>query len=123
MPRLRDLGIQIGTLTTGRYNAITDVPGVLVGYETVMSDAPFVARTGVTVILPRGEQSWQEPVFGGYHSFNGCGEVTGVAWLKESGLLYNPIAITGTPGWAQCGTRCRGMRLPQGTTTVFYCRS
>lgn len=97
MPRLRDLGIQIGTLPTGTYNAITDVPGLLVGYATVISDAPHVARTGVTVILPRGEQSWQEPVFGGYHSFNGCGEVTGMAWLKESGLLYNPIAITATP--------------------------
>lgn len=97
MTRLRDLGIAIGTLPTGPHNAITDVPGVLVGYDTVISDTPRVARTGVTMILPRGHQSWHAPVFAGAHSFNGCGEVTGLAWLKESGLLYNPIAITGTP--------------------------
>lgn len=97
MTRLRDLGIAIGTLPTGPHNAITDVPGVLVGYDTVISDSPRIARTGVTMILPRGHQSWHTPVFAGSHSFNGCGEVTGLAWLKESGLLYNPIAITGTP--------------------------
>ena len=97
MPRLRDLGIAIGTLPTGPHNAITDVPGVEVGYTTVIQDTPHVLRTGVTVIMPRGQQSWMQPVPAGYHSFNGCGEVTGIAWLKESGLLYNPIAITGTP--------------------------
>lgn len=97
MPRLRDLGLAIGTLPTGAHNAITDVAGVEVGYTTVIQDTPHVLRTGVTVILPRGQASWHTPVPAGYHSFNGCGEVTGVAWLKESGLLYNPIAITGTP--------------------------
>ncbi|MFN5936198.1 MAG: P1 family peptidase [Roseiflexaceae bacterium] len=97
MPRLRDIGLAIGTLPTGPHNAITDVAGVEVGYTTIIKDTPHVLRTGVTVILPRGQQSWQTPVPAGYHSFNGCGEVTGVAWMKESGLLYNPIAITGTP--------------------------
>lgn len=97
MPRLRDIGLAIGTLPTGPYNAITDVRGVEVGYTTVIQDMPHVLRTGVTVILPRGQQSWRTPVAAGYHSFNGCGEVTGIAWLKESGLLYNPIAITSTP--------------------------
>ena len=97
MRRLRDLGMAIGTTPTGPHNAITDVPGVTVGYETVIRDTPHPARTGVTMIFPRGQRSWQEPVYGGYHSYNGCGEMTGIAWLKESGLLYNPIAITGTP--------------------------
>ena len=97
MPRLRELGMAIGTMPTGQNNAITDVPGVTVGYETVVRDTPHVARTGVTMIFPRGQQSWHEPVYAGYHSYNGCGEMTGIAWLKESGLLYNPIAITGTP--------------------------
>jgi D-aminopeptidase len=97
MPRLRDLGITIGTLPTGPFNAITDVPGVTVGYATVIHDQPRVARTGLTVILPRGTDSWTTPVFAGSHSFNGCGEVTGLAWMKESGYLYNPITITGTP--------------------------
>lgn len=96
MPRLRDLGLAIGTLPTGAHNTITDVPGVEVGYTTVIQDTPHVLRTGVTVVLPRGQQSWHMPVPAGYHSFNGCGEVTGIAWLKESGLLYNPIAITST---------------------------
>jgi D-aminopeptidase len=97
MPRLRDLGVTIGDLPTGPWNAVTDVPGVTVGYATVISDAPRTARTGLTVILPRGDASWTTPVFAGSHSFNGCGEVTGLAWLKESGYLYNPITITATP--------------------------
>ena len=97
MPRLRDLGMAIGTTPTGPHNAITDVPGVTVGYETVIRDAPHPARTGVTMIFPRGQRSGSEPVYAGSHSYNGCGEMTGIAWLKESGLLYNPIAITGTP--------------------------
>jgi D-aminopeptidase len=97
MPRLRDLGIAIGTLPTGTHNAITDVPGVTVGYCTVIADTPHIARTGVTMIFPRGQQSWLEPVYGGSHSFNGCGEMTGLPWLRECGLLYNPVAITGTP--------------------------
>ena len=97
MPRIRDYGIIVGDLPTGPHNAITDVPGVLVGYDTVVSDNPRVARTGVTLIMPRGHESWSRPVFAGSHSFNGCGEVTGLLWLKECGFLYNPIAITGTP--------------------------
>ena len=51
--RLRDLGISIGALPTGPLNAITDVPGVLVGHTTLVYDEPRVARTGVTVVLPR----------------------------------------------------------------------
>ena len=71
--RLRDLDITIGRFPTGRYNAITDVPGVTVGHRTLIYDQPSVARTGVTVILPRGESSRQDFCFAGWHSLNGCG--------------------------------------------------
>lgn len=96
MPRLRDLGVVIGVYPTGAHNAITDVPGVRVGHATIIADTPRVARTGVTVIMPRGADSWHNRVFGGYHSFNGCGEMTGLLWLEESGMIGTPIAITGT---------------------------
>jgi D-aminopeptidase len=94
--RLRDLGIAIGSLPTGPHNAITDVPGVLVGHATVIADVPRVARTGVTVIVPRGGDIWSDNVFGGYYSFNGNGEMTGVHWLEESGLIDSAIGITNT---------------------------
>lgn len=94
--RLRDLGITLGKYPTGPYNAITDVPGVLVGYKTIIRDTPRIARTGVTVIVPNHGEIWNENVFAGFHSFNGCGEMTGIHWLQESGLLCSPIAITCT---------------------------
>jgi D-aminopeptidase len=94
--RIRDLGIMIGTLPTGPHNAITDVAGVLVGHTTLIFDAPRVARTGVTVIAPCEGQVWARPVFAGSFSFNGCGEMTGLLWLEESGMLSTPIAITST---------------------------
>ena len=94
--RLRDLGIVIGELPTGPYNAITDVPGVWVGHTTLVYDQPRVARTGVTVIRPRYGEIYTDQCFAGYHSFNGNGEMTGVLWLKESGQLGTPIAITNT---------------------------
>jgi D-aminopeptidase len=94
--RLRDLGIAIGKMQTGPSNAITDVPGVTVGHSTVISDAPRVARTGVTMILPRGEQTWKGNIFAAYHALNGNGELTGTHWLDETGLLCEPIGITNT---------------------------
>ena len=94
--RLRDLGITIGTYPTGPYNAITDVAGVQVGHSTLIYDEPRVARTGVTVILPRPEEERRDHCFAGYHSLNGCGEMTGMHWLAESGLLTSPIALTNT---------------------------
>ena len=99
--RLRDLGIAIGRLPAGEYNAITDVPGVLVGHTTLIYDAPRVARTGVTVILPREGAIWNDHAFGATHTLNGNGEMTGVHWIAESGMLTSPIAITNT---AQVGT-------------------
>lgn len=98
-PRARDIGIPfIGS--TGEYNAITDVAGVEVGYTTIikgegklkMGDGPV--RTGVTAILPRGKT--YDPVFAGYYSANGNGEMTGVAWIEESGFLEGPVTITNT---------------------------
>lgn len=94
--RLRDLGITIGQLPTGIYNAITDVPGVLVGHSTILFDEPRVARTGVTMIVPRDGAIWHDSAFAGYFSFNGCGEMTGLPWLEESGMLQSAIGITNT---------------------------
>jgi D-aminopeptidase len=94
--RLRDLGISNGALPTGPLNAITDVPGVLVGHATVVYDEPRIARTGVTMIVPRDGQIWSDRVFGGFFSFNGNGEMTGLPWLEESGMIDAAIGITNT---------------------------
>ncbi|MCB0118134.1 MAG: P1 family peptidase, partial [Anaerolineales bacterium] len=90
--RARDLGIPFEG-TPGESNAITDVPGVTVGYSTIIEGA--TARTGVTIIHPRGRQDYT-PVFAGIHSFNGNGEMTGMAWVDEGGFLEGPIGLTNT---------------------------
>ncbi len=94
--RLRDLGIAIGRFPTGLYNAITDVPGVLVGHKTVIRDEPSTVRTGVTAILPRGGLVHQDHPFAGFYSLNGIGEMTGLHLLEEWGLLTTPIILTNT---------------------------
>ncbi|HTU55244.1 MAG TPA: P1 family peptidase [Acetobacteraceae bacterium] len=94
--RLRDLGLSSGVLPTARWNAITDVAGVAVGYATLIRDEPAIVRTGVTAIWPRHEGIWTDAVFAGFHSFNGNGEMTGLPWLAEQGMLGAPIAITNT---------------------------
>lgn len=95
--RARELGIVVGTLPTGPHNNITDVPGVKVGYATIVRDRPRVARTGVTVILPRTDPFiWDNRCFAGMHSQNGNGEFTGYHWLEESGMLQSEIGITNT---------------------------
>lgn len=96
MPRLRDLGISIGHLPPGPLNAITDVPGLLVGHSTIVADEPRIARTGVTMVVPRDGEIWNNHVFAAYHSFNGNGEMTGLPWIDESGLIGAPIGITNT---------------------------
>lgn len=90
-PRARDLGIPFEG-TTGKHNNITDIENVKVGYATIIEGE--AARTGVTIIHPRGDDFW--PVFAGIHSFNGNGEMTGSAWVEEGGLLEGPIGITNT---------------------------
>jgi L-aminopeptidase/D-esterase-like protein len=98
--RARDLGVPFEG-TPGPFNAITDVAGVEVGHTTLISgDGPLVVgqgpiRTGVTGILPRGNASFL-PVFGGWFSLNGNGEMTGTAWLEEAGVLDGPVMITNT---------------------------
>jgi len=100
--RIRDLGIVIGRGRPGPLNAITDVAGVRVGHTTLVSgDGPLVVgqgpvRTGVTVVLPRDRRDVREPVFAGAHRLNGNGELTGLEWVRESGMLTTPIAITNT---------------------------
>ncbi len=88
--------------TPGPLNAITDVPGVEVGYCTIVrGEGPLVVgqgpvRTGVTAILPRGKAGVGVPVFAGSHSLNGNGELTGTLWIEESGQCEGPITITNT---------------------------
>jgi D-aminopeptidase len=100
--RARDVGIEIGTGEPGFHNAITDVAGVQVGYATLVSGSGELkvghgpVRTGVTVVLPHGGRPSTEPVFAGYHRLNGFGELTGLDWLHESGMLTSPIALTNT---------------------------
>lgn len=90
--RARDIEIPFEG-NTGTFNTITDVPGVTVGYATVIKGKS--ARTGVTIIHPRGSRN-HTPVYAGVHSFNGNGEMTGAAWIEEGGLLEGPIGITNT---------------------------
>ncbi len=94
--RLRELGIRIGILPPGPENAITDVPGVLVGHRTLIRDEPGSVRTGVTVILPRAHEIALNHACAGFHSFNGNGEMTSLLWLEESGFLTSTIALTNT---------------------------
>src|SRR5438132_2527595 len=99
--RARDLGIPFDGMP-GQFNAITDVAGVEVGYTTLISgQGKLVAgkgpvRTGVTAIIPRGSASLNDPVYAGFFSLNGNGEMTGTAWVEESGFLEGPIVITNT---------------------------
>ncbi len=96
-PRARDLGIPFEG-TPGALNAITDVPGVTVGHSTIVEDFADgrAARTGVTAILPRGEDSVFTPVFAGTAVLNGAGEMTGTIWVEASGFLEGPVVITNT---------------------------
>jgi D-aminopeptidase len=99
--RARDLGVPFDG-TPGKLNSITDVPGVEVGYTTLNSGDGKLevgkgpVRTGVTAIIPRGHDSLNDPVYAGYFSLNGNGEMTGTAWVDESGFLEGPIVITNT---------------------------
>jgi len=99
--RYRDLGLTVGQLHPGPLNAITDVDGVKVGFTTLSwGDGPLVVgqgpvRTGVTVVMPH-DAIGEHPVFAGCHRLNGNGEMTGLEWVRESGQLTTPIAITNT---------------------------
>ncbi|WP_040006137.1 DmpA family aminopeptidase [Fibrisoma limi] len=98
-PRARDLGIPF-TGTPGKFNAITDVSGVQVGYSTIIAGqgknirGKGPVRTGVTAILPRGRMN--NPVYANWYTLNGNGEMTGTTWITESGFLEGPVMITNT---------------------------
>jgi D-aminopeptidase len=100
--RARELGIRVGDLSPGACGAITDVEGVRVGHSTIVrGEGPLVVgegpvRTGVTVICPREGLTRDEPAFAGSHRFNGNGEMTGLEWIREAGVLATPVAITNT---------------------------
>ncbi len=99
--RARALGIPFDG-TPGKLNAITDVAGVEVGFTTLISGEGKLevgkgpVRTGVTAIIPRGHASLNDPVYAGTFSLNGNGEMTGTAWVEESGFLEGPVMITNT---------------------------
>jgi D-aminopeptidase len=94
-PRARDLGVPFDG-ATGQFNAITDVKGVEVGYATLISgEGKTAIRTGVTAILPQGK-NFKGRVFAAWHTLNGNGEMTGTAWVEESGGLGSPVMITNT---------------------------
>jgi len=100
--RARELGIELGLGRPGPLNAITDVAGVRVGHATLVEgEGPLRAgrgpiRTGVTVVVPHEGEISEEPLFAGCHRLNGNGELTGLEWIRESGLLTSPIALTNT---------------------------
>src|SRR3979490_2792798 len=100
-PRARDLGIPFDG-TPGPLNAITDVAGVTVGHTTLVAGQGKLrvgvgpVRTGVTAVLPRGKQTLNSPVFAGWYSLNGNGEMTGPTWVEEAGFLEGPVMITNT---------------------------
>lgn len=117
--RLRDLGITVGEFPTGKFNAITDVPGVWVGHSTVVHDEPRVARTGVTMVVPRENEIWDNYAFAAYHSFNGNGEMTGLPWLDESGMLGSAIGITNTHQVGVVRDALVAYSVEQGYTDAF----
>jgi L-aminopeptidase/D-esterase-like protein len=98
-PRFRSLGIPLPG-NRGPNNAITDVPGVTVGYTTLVEGTDV--RTGVTAILPRPRESVAHPCAAGWYSLNGNGEMTGTTWISETGSLSLPVLITNTHAVGPC---------------------
>ena len=93
-PRPRDAGLRLGTLPPGPLNAITDVAGVRVGHASVIEGTDV--RTGVTVILPHGDNPFRHKVIAAAHTINGFGKPVGLEQIRELGTLESPIALTGT---------------------------
>ncbi len=92
--RARDYGINFGPLKTGKYNAITDVKGVLVGHKTIIKNDD--ARTGVTAILPYEGNIFQNKVPAAIYIANGFGKLTGISQVEELGNIETPIILTNT---------------------------
>jgi D-aminopeptidase len=104
-PRARDIGIPFEG-TPGKYNAITDVKCIEVGFSTIIEGegksiiGKGPVRTGVTAIFPRGQSNI--PVYANWYTLNGNGEMTGTTWITESGFLETPILITNTNSVGVC---------------------
>jgi L-aminopeptidase/D-esterase-like protein len=119
-PRARDLGVPFEG-TPGPLNSITDVRGVEVGYRTLISGEGKLevgqgpVRTGVTAIFPRGKAS-VDPVFAGWFTENGNGEMTGTTWVDESGFLYGPAMITNTHSVGVVRDEVIAWQLKHGTS-------
>ncbi len=92
--RIRDYGIEIGILTPGQYNAITDVAGVQVGHQTLLQGDSI--RTGVTAILPHPGNIFQEKVAAAIFLGNGFGKLTGYPQVRELGNMETPVILTNT---------------------------
>lgn len=92
--RIRDYGIEIGVLKTGKFNAITDVEGILVGHETLLEGENI--RTGVTAILPHSGNIFQSKVPAAIYIGNGFGKLAGYSQVKELGNIETPIILTNT---------------------------
>lgn len=118
-PRARDLGVPFDG-EPGPLNAITDVDGVTVGHATVIEDLASgrAARTGVTAVLPLGEETLQRPVFAGWFALNGNGEMTGTEWIEESGFLEGPVMITNTHSVGTVHQATIEWRIRQGGADV-----
>ena len=101
-PRLRQMGLALGDLPPGPYNAITDVPGVLVGHVSLNTGSGVLrpgqgpVRTGVTVVLPHGGNLFREKVPAAVHTINGFGKAAGFEQVRELGVLEAPLALTNT---------------------------
>jgi len=121
--RARDLGIPFDG-TPGQLNAITDVAGVEVGYTTLIEGEGKLeigkgpVRTGVTAIIPRGHESLNDPVYAGVFSLNGNVEMTGTAWIEESGFLEGPVIITNTHSVGVARDAAIAWRISHGAADV-----
>ena len=92
--RVRELGYAVGRFPTGRLNALVDVPGVLVGHRTIAEGDRL--RTGVTAVLPHGDNLYEEKVLGGFHAVNAYGKAAGLTQLAELGTIESPLLLTNT---------------------------
>ena len=103
-PRARDLGIKIGRLEPGKFNAITDVAGIRIGHTTLIEGSGKLVpghgpiRTGVTAIIPHDGDTFLDKVTGTVHSINGFGEVTNADLVREMGFIVGPIIVVSIGG-------------------------
>ncbi len=94
MPRFQDYGLRVGHLPSGTHNAITDVDGIAAGHMTLIEGSDI--RTGVTAILPHGDNLYDKPLPAAVHTINGFGKAAGFEQVRELGALETPIILTNT---------------------------